>query len=243
MNARTIGPSKSRINQPLLYQIVGTPDYVAPEVLRRRGYAFECDWWALGVILYECLYGRKPFYSDTIKGTCKKIINYHKTLKYYPETELSRAARKCIGELLCSWQQRMNFYQLKKHIFFRNISVDTDVLLEMQPPYDPHTDTPAWQTNPYRDTFNYTLDLRYSVNSSWNSVGSGGGSADGRRMSSNLPAIVPSTTLMITRSRSRCGSVHSRNHFKGFTFDYSDAKIKNSDSLSDEQCLSFLDEN
>ncbi|ONM05915.1 AGC (cAMP-dependent cGMP-dependent and protein kinase C) kinase family protein [Zea mays] len=56
----------------LAYSTVGTPDYIAPEVLLKKGYGMECDWWSLGSIMYEMLVGYPPFYSDEPMTTCRK---------------------------------------------------------------------------------------------------------------------------------------------------------------------------
>ena len=52
---------------------MGTPDYIAPEVLLQQGYGKECDWWSMGVILYECLIGYPPFNADDPMSTCRKV--------------------------------------------------------------------------------------------------------------------------------------------------------------------------
>ena len=57
---------------------VGTPDYIAPEVLAGHGYSELVDWWSLGVIVYEMLVGYTPFYSDQPSCICEKILNWRK---------------------------------------------------------------------------------------------------------------------------------------------------------------------
>ncbi len=48
---------------------MGTPDYIAPEVLQKKGYGLECDWWSLGAIMFEMMVGYPPFYS----GACRPL--------------------------------------------------------------------------------------------------------------------------------------------------------------------------
>lgn len=67
------------------YSTVGTPDYIAPEVLMKTGYGLECDWWSVGAIMYEMMVGYPPFYSDDPMTTCRKIVNWRSTLRFPPE--------------------------------------------------------------------------------------------------------------------------------------------------------------
>jgi len=75
----------------LLYSTVGTPDYMAPEILAQKGYTKSVDWWALGVILYECLVGYPPFYTEDadVMATCRKIVLHHTTLIMPRESNLT----------------------------------------------------------------------------------------------------------------------------------------------------------
>ena len=69
---------------------MGTPDYIAPEVLTKTGYGLECDWWSLGAIMYEMMVGYPPFYSDDPMATCRKIVNWRSTLRFPPEARPAR---------------------------------------------------------------------------------------------------------------------------------------------------------
>ncbi|GJY78643.1 serine/threonine-protein phosphatase 6 regulatory subunit 3-like protein [Tanacetum coccineum] len=89
------------------YSTIGTPDYIAPEVLLKKGYALECDWWSLGAIMFEMLVGYPPFYSDNPMSTCRKIVKWKMHLKFPEEARLSLEAKDLISKLLCNVNQRL----------------------------------------------------------------------------------------------------------------------------------------
>ncbi|KAI9803843.1 MAG: hypothetical protein M1825_001723 [Sarcosagium campestre] len=65
--------------------IVGTSQYMAPEVVRGEDYDARVDWWSFGTILYECFYGHTPFVMPTRHEVRDKIINHYVTLEF-PES-------------------------------------------------------------------------------------------------------------------------------------------------------------
>jgi serine/threonine kinase 38 len=108
-------------SRKLIFSTVGTPDYIAPEVFAQTGYGQECDWWSLGVIMYECLVGYPPFYGEDPMSTCKKIVNWKRTLTFPAEANLSPAAKDLIQRLITDRSTRLTFEQLMQHPFFNGI--------------------------------------------------------------------------------------------------------------------------
>lgn len=82
----------------LAYSTVGTPDYIAPEVLLQHGYGKSCDWWSLGVIMYECLVGYTPFYADEPVVTCRKILRWEQYLEIPSEVQ-NKVSPECLSFL------------------------------------------------------------------------------------------------------------------------------------------------
>ncbi|XP_022754680.1 serine/threonine-protein kinase tricorner-like isoform X3 [Durio zibethinus] len=91
----------------LAFSTVGTPDYISPEVLLKKGYGMECDWWSLGAIMYEMLIGYPPFYSDDPITTCRKIVHWRNHLRFPEDSRLSHEARDLICRLLCDVEHRL----------------------------------------------------------------------------------------------------------------------------------------
>jgi len=103
--------------------VVGTPDYIAPEVFMQNeeGYGKECDWWSLGVIMYECLVGYPPFATNDPSKTARKVVNWRQTLQFPPEARLSQAAKDLITRLITDASQRLDFEGIQKHPFFKGV--------------------------------------------------------------------------------------------------------------------------
>jgi len=95
-----------KTRREMAYSTVGTPDYIAPEVLAAQngasGYSYTTavDWWSLGVIMFECLVGYTPFYAEDPVTTCRKILRWRQCLELPAETE-AKLSPECIDFLTC----------------------------------------------------------------------------------------------------------------------------------------------
>ncbi|XP_051983920.1 rho-associated protein kinase 1 isoform X2 [Xyrauchen texanus] len=106
---------------------VGTPDYISPEVLKSQGgdgyYGRECDWWSVGVFLYEMLVGDTPFYADSLVGTYSKIMNHKNALTFPDDSNISKDAKSLICAFLTDREVRLGrngVDEIKRHPFFKN---------------------------------------------------------------------------------------------------------------------------
>ncbi|CAG5127031.1 unnamed protein product [Candidula unifasciata] len=111
----------------LAHSLVGTPNYIAPEVLLRLGYTKACDWWSVGVILYEMVIGQPPFYAPSPAETQYKVINWKETLMVPHCTNISPVTIDLIAQLLQGPETRLGrngATEVKEHKFFSGVNFE-----------------------------------------------------------------------------------------------------------------------
>lgn len=132
----------------------GTPNYIAPEILRGEDYSFSVDWWALGVLLYEMLAGRSPF--DVVGATdnpdqntedylfqviLERTIRIPRSLSVKANSILKGFLNKNPADRL-GCNRESGFAEIMTHQFFRNY-IDWELLEQKQvtPPYKPRLES------------------------------------------------------------------------------------------------------
>lgn len=138
------GLSKLPLEEGKAYSFCGTVEYMAPEVVNRKGHSFAADWWSFGVLMFEMLTGRLPFQGTTRKDTMTQILKAKLGMPANLSTEaqsLLRALfkRNPVNRLGAGTD---GVEGLKRHEFFATIDWDALFLKKIKPPFKPAVSGP-----------------------------------------------------------------------------------------------------
>ncbi|KAJ2925699.1 hypothetical protein H1R20_g11396, partial [Candolleomyces eurysporus] len=89
-----------------------------------EGYGVETDWWSLGAMLYEMIYGVAPFFANEIRHTYQRIMNHEKSLRFPADGGVSSELRDLLKGLLTHADQRLgrrNIMEITDHPFFEGV--------------------------------------------------------------------------------------------------------------------------
>ncbi|KAF6030540.1 PRKCA [Bugula neritina] len=114
----------------------GTPDYIAPEIIKYRPYNRMVDWWAYGVLLYEMLVGQPPFDGEDEDDLFMNIVNQSPSFPW----AVSKEAQSIVKGLMTKDPSKRlgnRRTEIMEHLFFRHIDWEKLERLEIQPPYRP----------------------------------------------------------------------------------------------------------
>ncbi|KAM0325377.1 hypothetical protein ACHAQA_007362 [Verticillium albo-atrum] len=121
---------------------VGTEEYIAPEVIKGSGHTSAVDWWTLGILIYEMLYGTTPFKGKNRNGTFANILREDIP---FPDTagtpQISNLCKSLIRKLLIKDENRRlgakaGASDIKAHPFFR--TTQWALIRHMKPPIVPN---------------------------------------------------------------------------------------------------------
>ncbi|KAI7827197.1 kinase-like domain-containing protein [Kickxella alabastrina] len=126
------------------YSVAGTANYMAPEVVGGTGYTYSVDWWSLGVVMYECIYGKRPFRHKKSNEELKLALLYEEI--QFPIVADVQISYDCISAMRGFLNKEPNerlgcgpggFEAIKNHPFFSSINWTLLEAKQLDPPFAP----------------------------------------------------------------------------------------------------------
>ena len=138
-------------------KIIGTPDYIAPEILLEKKHTYTCDYWSLGCMVYEFLIGIPPFHAETEEETFKNILRGHIDLSSDVGIEdFSDEAIDFIKALLVTDPTKRlganGIDEIMNHPWFKGVDPDKD-----SPPFIPELNS-KYDTDYFKQRYQFKDD-------------------------------------------------------------------------------------
>uniref|UniRef100_A0A672NIF5 non-specific serine/threonine protein kinase n=1 Tax=Sinocyclocheilus grahami TaxID=75366 RepID=A0A672NIF5_SINGR len=130
------------------YSFCGTIEYMAPEVVNRRGHTQSADWWSFGVLMFEMLTGSLPFQGKDRKETMALILKAKLGMPQFLSPEVQSLLRALFKRNPSNRLGLDGVEEIKRHIFFATIDWNKLYRREIKPPFKPAVGRPE-------DTFHF----------------------------------------------------------------------------------------
>lgn len=139
IDSSNIDASTAKLVKDYTNTIIGTPNYMAPEILAGKGYAFSCDYWSIGVVAYEIFYHKFPFGTET--SEIMEIYNdiMYSNFKFPFENEIFSKLNKFIEAMLTKTVNKRpcSLSKIKRMELFDVMNWEELYEMKIAPPYKP----------------------------------------------------------------------------------------------------------
>ncbi|EQC36037.1 AGC protein kinase, variant [Saprolegnia diclina VS20] len=177
--------------------LCGTPEYLPPEILNKKGHGTAVDWWNLGMVLYELLTGRPPWYTTDRETLYQRLRS---SPLEFPAGLSVEAMDLIAGLLERDPSQRLRATEVLVHPFFKEVAWEALLNREVEPEF-----RPCQYTDPL-DAVNFEDDFtRLPVLDAMDDV------------SGSSMAVTPSARSSVSGRTNSCRTMSYT--FQGFTYD------------------------